>query len=143
MDKTKALAEVNEELRKVPLYPTATSFVPGEGNPDAQILFVGEAPGLNEDKQGRPFVGAAGKFLDEMLKSIGLERSDVFITNIVKQRPPENSDPTPEEIAAHWPLLQKQIEIINPKIIVMLGRHSMGKLLPGQGTISQIHGKPF
>ncbi len=143
MDKKQALDQVYTDLQKIPLYPTAKSFVPGEGNPDSDILFVGEAPGKNEDEQGKPFVGAAGKFLNEMLASIGLERQDIFITNIVKQRPPENRDPTPEEIAAHWPLLEKQIEIINPKIIVMLGRHSMSRLLPDQGTISQIHGKPF
>lgn len=142
-EKAKELDNVRLALEAIPLYPTATSFVPGEGNPDSDILFVGEAPGKNEDEQGKPFVGAAGKFLNEMLASIGLERKDIFITNIVKQRPPENRDPTPEEIAAHWPLLEKQIQIIDPKIIVMLGRHSMSKLLPGQGSISQIHGKPF
>ncbi len=143
MDKMKALDEVTQALHKLPLYPTATSFVPGEGNPNADILFVGEAPGKKEDELEKPFVGAAGKFLNEMLASIGLKREDIFITNIVKQRPPENRDPLPEEIAAHWPLLEKQIEIIDPKIIVMLGRHSTSKLLPGQGSISQIHGKPF
>jgi uracil-DNA glycosylase family 4 len=143
VEKTKALESVLEELKTKPLYSEAKSFVPGEGNPDAQIMFIGEAPGKSENEQGKPFVGAAGKFLGEMLESIGLSRDDVFITNIVKQRPPNNRDPLPEEIAAHWPLLEKQIEIINPKIIVMLGRHSMGRLLPDQGTISQIHGKPF
>jgi uracil-DNA glycosylase len=143
MDKLDALTQIFEELKTKPLYPEAKSFVPGEGNPDSDILFVGEAPGQKEDEQGKPFVGAAGKFLAEMLESIGLTRDDVFITNIVKQRPPNNRDPLPEEIAAHWPLLGKQIDIINPKIIVMLGRHSMSRLLPGVGTISQIHGKPF
>ncbi len=142
MDKTKALQEVAEELKKHPLYEGA-NFVPGEGNPDADILFVGEAPGQKEDEQGKPFVGAAGKFLAEMLEIIGLKRDDVFITNIVKQRPPDNRDPLPEEITAHWPLLEKQIAIINPKIIVMLGRHSMSRLLPDVGTISKIHGQPF
>jgi uracil-DNA glycosylase family 4 len=143
MDKTKALNEVYEELKTKRLYDDAKSFVPGEGSPNAEILFVGEAPGQKEDEQGRPFVGAAGKFLAEMLEGIGLKREDVFITNIVKQRPPNNRDPLPEEIAAHFPLLQKQIEIINPKIIVMLGRHSMSQLLPNVGTISQVHGRPF
>lgn len=142
LEKEKALAQVFEELKQLPLYEGA-NFVPGTGNPDTDILFVGEAPGKKEDEMGVPFVGAAGKFLNEMLASIGLKREDIFITNIVKQRPPENRDPTPQEIEAHWPLLMRQIEIINPKIIVMLGRHSMSKLLPGVGTISQIHGKPF
>lgn len=140
--KEKQLTTILEELKTLPLYEGA-KFVPGAGNPDTDILFVGEAPGKKEDEMGVPFVGAAGKFLSEMLASIGLKREDIFITNIVKQRPPENRDPTLEEIEKHWPLLMKQIEIINPKIIVMLGRHSMSKLLPGVGTISQIHGKPF
>ncbi len=143
IDKKKALEDVVKLLQTLPLYPNATSFVPGEGNPNSAILFVGEAPGQKEDEQGKPFVGAAGKFLNEMLASIGLKREDIFITNIVKQRPPDNRDPLPEEIELHWPLLQKQIDIIDPKIIVMLGRHSMSRLLPGQGSISQIHGKPF
>jgi len=141
-EKTTALDQVAEELRARPLYEGA-NFVPGEGNPDADILFVGEAPGKKEDELQRPFVGAAGKFLNEMLESIGLEREDVFITNIVKQRPPDNRDPLPDEISAHWPLLEKQIAIIDPKIIVMLGRHSMSRLLPDVGTISKIHGQPF
>ncbi len=142
MEKAKQLEEVLTDLKTLPLYEGA-NFVPGEGSPDADILFVGEAPGKKEDELGRPFVGAAGKFLTEMLGIIGLKREDVFITNIVKQRPPNNRDPLPEEIEVHWPLLMRQIDIIDPKIIVMLGRHSMSKLLPGLGSISQIHGKPF
>lgn len=142
MDKAKRLEEVLDELKKLPLYEGA-NFVPGEGSSEAEIIFIGEAPGQKEDEQGKPFVGAAGKFLSEMLESIGLSREDVFITNIVKQRPPNNRDPLPNEIESHWPLLLKQIEIIDPKIIVMLGRHSMSKLLPGVGTISQVHGQPF
>jgi uracil-DNA glycosylase family 4 len=141
-DKKQALEELAKELEKIPLYEGA-NFVLGEGDPNTQILFVGEAPGKNEDEQKRPFVGAAGKFLNEMIESIGLKREDVFITNIVKQRPPNNRDPLPEEIAKHWPILEKQIEIINPKIIAILGRHSMSRLLPDIGTISQVHGKPF
>lgn len=141
-EKQQALDEVAKELTGLELYG-GMNFVPGEGSPDADILFVGEAPGQKENELKRPFVGAAGKFLGEMLESINLSRDDVFITNVVKQRPPENRDPTPEEIEIHWPLLIKQIEIISPKIIVMLGRHSMTKLLPAVGTISQIHGKPF
>lgn len=142
MDKQKQLDAVFEELKTLPLYEGA-NFVPGDGNPDADIVFVGEAPGAKEDAVGKPFVGAAGKFLSEMLESIGMKREDIFITNIVKQRPPNNRDPLPKEIEAHLPLLLKQIEIIDPKIIVMLGRHSMSRLLPDIGTISQVHGKPF
>ncbi len=142
MDKVAELAKIASELETLPLYE-GMNFVPGEGNPDADILFVGEAPGQKENEQKRPFVGAAGKFLSEMLESIGLKREDVFITNIVKQRPPNNRDPLPEEIAAHWPLLEKQVAIIDPKIIVILGRHSMSRLLPDIGTISKVHGQPF
>jgi DNA polymerase len=136
------LQEIEAELHTLPLFEGA-NFVPGEGNPQADILFVGEAPGKKEDELGRPFVGAAGKFLDEMLGIIGLDRSDIFITNIVKQRPPDNRDPLPSEIEKHWPLLMQQIDAIDPKIIVMLGRHSMSKLLPNVGTITQVHGQPF
>lgn len=143
LDKTEALAEVAAALRQSPLYPQALSFVPGEGNPDSEIIFIGEAPGQREDELGRPFVGPAGQFLEEMLEQIGLGRETVFITNIVKQRPPNNRDPLPDEIAAHWPFLQKQIAIINPKLIVLLGRHSLGQLLPGVGPISQVHGRPY
>lgn len=142
MDKTEQLEIIREELTQHPLYEGA-NFVLGEGAPDADIMFIGEAPGKKEDELQRPFVGAAGKFLNEMLESIGLKREDVYISNIVKQRPPNNRDPLPEEIEAHWPFLMRQIEVIDPRIIVMLGRHSMSKLLPGVGTISQIHGKPF
>lgn len=141
-DKAAQLAQIAEELKQFPLYEGA-NFVPGTGNPNSDIVFVGEAPGQKEDAMGVPFVGAAGQFLNEMLASIGLKRDDIFITNIVKQRPPNNRDPLPEEIEKHWPFLMKQIAIIDPKIIVMLGRHSMSKLLPGVGTISQIHGKLF
>lgn len=119
----------------------ATQLVFGDGSPDADIVFIGEAPGKNEDVQGLPFVGAAGKFLNEMLESIGLKRSDVYITNIVKYRPPNNRDPLPEEKSAFLPYLQKQIAIIKPKLIVTLGRHSMECLLPGL-KISQVHGQP-
>ncbi len=142
MDKQHQLESLIQELEQLPLYEGAR-FVPGEGNPSATIMFVGEAPGQKEDQQGKPFVGAAGKFLSEMLEIIGLKREDVFITNIVKQRPPNNRDPLPEEIATHWPILERQITIIDPKIIVILGRHSMSRLLPNIGTISQVHGKPF
>lgn len=123
------------------LAQTATNLVMGDGNPDAEIVFVGEAPGKNEDLQGLPFVGAAGKFLNEMLASSGMNRSDVYITNIVKYRPPNNRDPLPEEKKAFWPYLIKQIEVIQPKLIVTLGRHSMEYFLPKM-RISQIHGQP-
>lgn len=118
----------------------ATQLVMGDGNPDADIVFVGEAPGKKEDEQGKPFVGAAGKFLDEMLAAAGMERSDVYITNIVKYRPPNNRDPLPEEKAAFLPYLLRQLEIIDPKAIITLGRHSMEYFLP-DAKISQIHGR--
>lgn len=119
----------------------ATNLVLGDGNLDADIVFIGEAPGKNEDEQGLPFVGAAGKFLNEMLAQAGMERSDVYITNIVKYRPPNNRDPLPEEKAAFWPYLLKQLQIIKPKVVVTLGRHSMEYFLPDM-KISQIHGQP-
>lgn len=120
----------------------ASRVVPGDGNPEAEILFIGEAPGKKEDEQGIPFVGAAGKFLDEMLSSINLKREDIYIANVCKCRPPENRDPLPEEVAACWPWLEKQIEIIDPKIIVTLGRHSLNRFLP-EAKISESHGKAF
>lgn len=119
----------------------ATQLVFGVGNPDADIVFIGEAPGKNEDLKGEPFVGAAGKFLNEMLAMIKLEREDIYITNIVKYRPPNNRDPLPEEKQVFLPYLERQLEIIKPKLIVTLGRHSMDSLLPGL-KISEVHGKP-
>ncbi len=119
----------------------ATQLVFGDGNPDAQIVFIGEAPGKNEDIQGKPFVGAAGKFLDEMLGMIDLKRSDIYITNIVKYRPPDNRDPLPEEKAAFLPYLQAQLDIIQPVIVVTLGRHSLNCFLPDL-QISKVHGQP-
>ena len=120
---------------------TRTHAVPGEGNPHAEVMFIGEAPGWNEDKQGRPFVGAAGQFLNELLERIGLRRSDVFITNIVKCRPPGNRDPLPDEIVACAPYLEEQIAAIRPKVIVTLGRYSMARWFPTE-KISKIHGQP-
>jgi DNA polymerase len=119
----------------------ATQLVFGDGNPDANIVFIGEAPGKNEDLQGVPFVGAAGKFLNEMLGLIDLKREDVYITNIVKYRPPNNRDPLPEEKKAFLPYLQSQLEVIQPKVLVTLGRHSMNCFLPDL-QISQVHGQP-
>lgn len=118
-----------------------TNPVPGDGSACAKIMFIGEAPGANEDLQGKPFVGAAGKFLAEMLASIGLNREDVFITNVLKCRPPNNRDPLPEEKAACMPYLQRQIEIINPVLIVLLGRHAMENFIP-KAQISKVHGQP-
>jgi uracil-DNA glycosylase len=122
------------------LAKTATQLVFGEGSADAKVVFIGEAPGKNEDLQGKPFVGAAGKFLNEMLESIGLQRDDVYITNIVKFRPPNNRDPLPAEKAAFLPFLQAQLEIIQPLLVVTLGRHSMNSLLPDL-QISKVHGQ--
>lgn len=115
--------------------------VPGEGPEDAEIMFVGEAPGYHEDQQGRPFVGAAGQFLEKLLASINLTRNDVYITNVVKHRPPNNRDPQPDEIAACRPYLERQIELIKPKIIVTLGRYSMELAFAGV-SITQVHGVP-
>lgn len=123
------------------LAATATQLVFGDGNPDAEMVFIGEAPGKNEDLQGLPFVGAAGRFLNEMLDSIGLSRGDIYITNIVKYRPPGNRDPLPEEKLAFLPYLRSQLEVIKPKLVVTLGRHSMDSLLPGL-QISKVHGQP-
>ena len=115
--------------------------VPGEGPTPAEIMFIGEAPGFHEDQRGTPFIGAAGQFLNELLGKIGLDRSQVYITNVVKHRPPGNRDPLPDEIAACRPYLDRQIALVNPKIIITLGRFSMARWFPG-GRISQIHGQP-
>lgn len=123
------------------LAKTAKNLVIGDGNIAAKIVFIGEAPGKNEDEQGLPFVGAAGKFLDKMLAGINLKRGDVYITNIVKYRPPNNRDPLPEEKKAFWPFLIRQLDVIEPEIVVTLGRHSMEYFLPGK-RISAIHGQP-
>lgn len=145
MDKQKALQALNTLMAEscaCSLKNQATRPVPGEGNADADIVFIGEAPGKNEDLQGKPFVGAAGKFLSEMLASIDLRREDIYITNVVKYRPPNNRDPLPEEIAACMPWLHEQIKIIQPKIIVTLGRHALEHFIPGK-RISEVHGKAF
>ncbi len=123
------------ELKK-----TAINIVPGEGSANADVVFIGEAPGKNEDLTGKPFVGASGKFLTELIESAGLKREDVFITSIVKFRPPNNRDPKPDEKAESWPYLLRQLRVINPKLIVTLGRHSMGYFLP-ERTISEAHGQ--
>jgi len=146
------LEEIRKEVlncRKCGLYRTRTNPVVGEGNPKAKIMFVGEAPGFNEDRMGRPFCGAAGRVLDELLESIGIKREDVYISNLLKCRPPENRDPQKEEISACSPYLERQIEIIKPKIICPLGRYSMRFLMEKYGLkdkiepISRIHGRVF
>jgi uracil-DNA glycosylase family 4 len=123
------------------LAASATQLVFGDGNPEALIVVIGEAPGKNEDLQGKPFVGASGNFLNEMLEMIGLKREDIYITNIVKYRPPNNRDPLPEEKKAFLPYLQAQLEVIAPKVLVTLGRHSTNCFLPDL-QISKIHGQP-
>jgi DNA polymerase len=156
MSKTDLMRAIRDEilaLKQSPLYEyrTANNFFPviGEGSHDATIMFVGEAPGQNEAKTGRPFCGAAGKFLTELIESIGLTRDKVYITNIVKDRPPENRDPTPQEIELYGPFLDRQIEIIKPKVIATLGRYSMAYIMKHfdldleLDAISKIHGKVF
>ncbi len=145
MSKQDLLDQIRAEILHKNVCPdlaqTATNLVMGDGNPDADIVFIGEAPGKQEDIQGLPFVGASGKFLNEMLESIGLQRSDIYITNIVKYRPPNNRDPLPAEKEAFLPYLQSQLEVIQPKIVVTLGRHSMNCFLPDE-QISKVHGQP-
>ena len=156
MSRYDEMKKVRDELfadASLPLYAyrTENKYFPvvGEGSHDARIMFVGEAPGLNEAKQGRPFCGASGRFLDEMIASIGLERADVYITNIVKDRPPENRDPTQDEIDAYAPFLDRQIDIIRPRVIATLGRFSMAYVMEKFGLdlelepISKIHGHEF
>ncbi|HEU5317336.1 MAG TPA: uracil-DNA glycosylase [Chloroflexota bacterium] len=140
--KSQALREIAAEVSRCTrcdLYKHALKGVPGEGDPNADVMLIGEAPGYHENQQGRPFVGAAGQFLEALLGSVGLTRKDVFIANVVKHRPPENRDPLPDEIGACVPYLQRQIDAIDPKVIVTLGRFSMGYFFPGE-KISRIHG---
>ncbi|MDO8513586.1 MAG: uracil-DNA glycosylase [bacterium] len=139
-----SLANEMRDCQKCRLHLNRINVVPGEGNPHSEIVFVGEAPGAQENKLGRPFVGAAGEFLDNLLKMVGWNRQDVYITNIVKDQPPGNRDPMPDEIeicTSTW--LKHQIKIIDPKVIVTLGRHAMNYFLPNMGSISQIHGRAF
>jgi len=145
MDKKQILNDLIKEMRRdqaLPLRKGATNLVLGEGNLSAGVMFIGEAPGYHEDKEGRPFVGAAGRFLDQLLLSIKLPREDVFISNVICYRPPENRDPSPEEISAFQPYIDRLIELIKPTVIVTLGRFSMGKFLPGV-KITSVHGKPY
>ncbi|MCE9643279.1 MAG: uracil-DNA glycosylase [Candidatus Andersenbacteria bacterium] len=124
------------------LYKTAIQAVPGDGNPDADIVIIGEAPGKKENELGKPFVGASGKLLNDLLGSIGLKREDIFIANVIKHRPPDNRDPLPAEIAAYSPWLQGQLDIIDPSIVITLGRFSMDFMLGKGFSISEIHGQP-
>ncbi len=143
MNKSQKLENLNKKWQKkciCELKKTATQAVFGHGNPDADIIFIGEAPGKNEDEQGIPFVGRAGKFLDEMLGIIKLKREDIYITNIVKYRPPNNRDPLPEEKAACREWLLAELKIIEPKLIIFLGRHAMNNFFPKE-QISKAHGK--
>ena len=128
------------DCRRCGLAAHRTKVVPGEGAEDAQIVFIGEAPGRHEDQQGRPFVGAAGQFLEGLIASIGLTRQEVYICNVIKCRPSENRDPLPTEIQACQPWLDEQLELLRPKVIVTLGRYSMANFFPGE-AISKIHGK--
>jgi uracil-DNA glycosylase len=139
MSKCSELEEKIKKCRSCFLRGTCAQVVPGEGSSEAKIMFIGEAPGAEEDRQGRPFVGASGKFLSQMLETINLRREDVFIANVLKCRPPANRDPLPEEAAACWPWLLKQIKTIKPELVVLLGRHAMERFLPNQ-KISKIHG---
>jgi DNA polymerase len=137
-----ALEVIAAEVRdctRCRLHTTRTRAVPGEGDPSTEVMFVGEGPGQNEDREGRPFVGRAGGLLVNLLGHIGWGREDVFITNIVKCRPPGNRDPEPDEIAACAPYLQRQLEVLDPAVVVTLGRHSMARFMPGV-RISQAHG---
>ena len=129
------------KCRLCPLGYSRTKAVPGVGPVTARIMIVGEAPGQNEDQQGEPFVGAAGKLLDQLLKGIGLSRADVFITNILKCRPPGNRDPLPAEVHACSPYLTEQQRLIEPEVVLLLGRHALARLLPGYESISRLHGK--
>lgn len=143
MDKKEELRKLKKEMeedKNLPLREGTTQLVFGEGDPDSEIYFLGEAPGFHEDRLGRPFVGQAGKLLDQLIESIGLKREQVYISNVVRFRPPSNRDPLPEEIEAFRPYIDREIEIVAPKIIVTLGRFSMGKFFPN-AKISQVHGR--
>jgi DNA polymerase len=141
MDTLDAIAADVCSCRNCPLFQGRTHGVPGEGDPNAEIMFIGEGPGFHEDQQGRPFVGAAGQLLVEMLRTIGLRREEVFITNVVRCRPPGNRDPLPEELATCDVYTQRQISVLHPKLIVTLGRYSTARFF-GPGSMRQLHGRP-
>jgi uracil-DNA glycosylase family 4 len=141
-ERRQALDEIATEVRactRCRLHQGRTNAVPGEGHPETEVVFVGEGPGFNEDQQGRPFVGAAGGLLQELLASIGWRREEVFITNVVKCRPPGNRDPEPDEIAACRPYLERQLQALDPAVVVSLGRFSLNSFMPG-ARISSAHG---
>lgn len=141
---TDPLEDLATEIRACtacPLHRSARQAVPGEGSAESGILFLGEAPGYNEDLRGRPFVGAAGQLLDQLLAGIGLDRTKVFITNVVRHRPPENRDPLPDEVAACHIWFERHLAVLRPAVIVTLGRHAMYKFFPGE-SITRVHGKP-
>jgi uracil-DNA glycosylase len=138
------LSALHEEIRThrgcgFEICASATNIVPGEGSPTADVMLVGEAPGASEDKQGRPFVGRAGKLLDQLLEAAGLVRDDVYITNVVKARPPGNRDPKAGEVAHHLPWLEQQLALIAPRVVIPLGRHALAHFAPGS-KITQVHG---
>jgi uracil-DNA glycosylase len=144
MRRPDALAGLHDEIRAhggcgFEICESATNMVPGEGSASADVMLVGEAPGASEDKQGRPFVGRAGKLLDQLLEEAGLLRADVFITNVVKARPPGNRDPKADEVAHHQPWLEQQLALIGPKLVIPLGRHALAHFAPGR-KITQVHG---
>jgi len=142
MEKSVELKKLAAEMVAATLPLPESNLVFGEGNIDCQVMFIGEAPGANEDRLKRPFVGRGGQLLDDMMRSIGWKREDVYITNIVKRRPPDNRDPFPDEIEAYKPYLTRQIELINPKVIVTLGRFAMNYFLP-LAKVSRDHGRVF
>lgn len=145
MNKKRELQKLNTSMHEMctcKLKATAINVVSGKGSADADIVFIGEAPGKKEDEKGEPFIGAAGKFLDEMLGSVKLSREDIYITNVVKYRPPDNRDPSPQEVEDCWMWLCGQIDLIDPLLIVPLGRHALERFVPGQ-KISEAHGKSF
>src|SRR3989338_6941719 len=142
MDKTAEFEELKSEMAEDRDLPLKTNLVFGEGNPDCDVFFVGEAPGFNEDQEKRPFVGRAGQLLRKSIRELGWKEGDVYITNIVKRRPPENRDPLPEEIEKYKPYLTRQIKIITPKVIVPLGRFAMNYFLPA-AKITRDQGKLF
>jgi DNA polymerase len=140
-----ALDDLHEEIRThggcgFEICEAATNIVPGEGNPSAEVMLVGEAPGASEDKQGRPFVGRAGKLLDQLLAEAGLAREDVYITNVVKARPPGNRDPKAPEVAHHIPWLEQQLALVKPSVVIPLGRHALAHFAPGR-KITEVHGE--
>ena len=140
MNSLEEIAQLVYRCTDCDLHQGRTNAVPGEGAPDAELMFIGEGPGVQEDRQGRPFVGPAGQFLEELLASIGLSRGQVYIANMVKCRPPQNRDPLPVEIGACSKYLNRQIELINPRLIVTLGRFSLARFFPGE-SISRARGR--